>query len=116
MGRCKNCGARDGVLNGCARGKQRYHCKDCGYNFVESDVPREPTLEVKRALAVLLYSLGKASFGFLGKLFGVSRTTAYNWVRREAEGLPDPAIAQDIQEIEFDEMWLFLQSKKTTGG
>ena len=116
MGMCKNCGARDGVLNGRVRGKQRYQGKGYGYNFVEGDGHRAPTLEVKRALAVLLYSLGKASFGFLGKLFGVSRTTAYNWVRREAEGLPDPAIAQDIQEIEFDEMWPFLHSKKTTGG
>jgi len=109
---CKQCGARDGVLKGHVRGKQRYYCKCCGHNFVEGDERREPTLEVKRALAVLLYSLGKASFGFIGKLFGVSRTTAYNWIRREAEGLPAPEVASSIQEIEFDEMWHFLQSKK----
>lgn len=113
---CKNCGAKSGVLNGWVRGKQRYHCHGCGYNFVEGDGRREPTLEVKRALAVLLYSLGKASFGFIGKLFGVSRTTAYNWIRREAEGLPDPKVGSSIHQIEFDEMWHFLQSKKTSAG
>lgn len=113
---CKKCGARDGVLNGHVRGKQRHQCKRCGLNFVEGDARRAPTVEMKRALAVLLYSLGKASFGFIGKLFGVSRTTAYNWIRREAEGLPDPEVGSSIQEIEFDEMWHFLQSKKTNGG
>lgn len=37
------------------------------------------------ALAVVLSALSKASFGFLGKLFRVSRTTAYHWIRAEAE-------------------------------
>ena len=65
---------------------------------------------------MLLNSLGKASLGCLGKLHGVSQTTAYYLVRWEAERLSDSAIPQDIQEIEFDEMSQFLQPKPTTGG
>jgi hypothetical protein len=59
-----------------------------------------------------LYSLGKASFGFLAKLFGVSRTTTYYWIRDAAVLIDEPPIDADIQEIAFDEMWHFLQSKK----
>jgi hypothetical protein len=59
-----------------------------------------------------LYSLGKSSFGFLGKLFGVSRTTTYYWIRQAASSRDAPTIAPAIQEIEFDGMWHFIQSKK----
>ena len=65
---------------------------------------------------MILYSLGKASFGFLGKLFGVSRSLTYRWIKAEAEALPEPNISNDIREIEFDEMWHFIQSKKTKNG
>jgi transposase len=63
-----------------------------------------------------LYSLGKSSFGFLGKLFGVSRTTTYYWVRQVAATIDEPTIAHDVQAIDFDEMWHFLQSKKENSG
>ena len=65
---------------------------------------------------MILYALGKASFGFLGKLFGVSRTTAYHWIRAEAERIGEPKVAGDIREMEFDEMWHFIGSKKTSDG
>jgi transposase len=63
-----------------------------------------------------LYSLGKSSFGFLGKLFGVSRTTTYDWIRQAAETIAEPPIAHDVQAIDFDEMWHVLQSKKANSG
>jgi transposase len=63
-----------------------------------------------------LYSLGKSSFGFLGKLFGVSRTTAYYWICQAAETITEPTIDHNIQTIDFDEMWHFLQSKKENSG
>jgi transposase-like protein len=34
---CKNFKSEQVVKNGIVRGKQRYKCKECGYNFVESD-------------------------------------------------------------------------------
>ncbi len=34
----------------------------------------------------------------------------------EAESLPEPVISNEIKEIEFDEMWHFIQSKKTKYG
>ena len=82
--------------------------------FVEGNGRGEPMLW--RALAMLLKSLGKASLGYLGKLHGVSQTTAYYLVRWEAERWSHPAIPQDIEEIKFDEMSQFLQPKPTTGG
>ena len=113
---CKNCKKTNVIKNGFVRNKQRYQCQTCGYNFVLGDARHPHTTEIKKALSIILYSLGKASFGFLAKLFGVSRTTTYYWIRDAAALIDEPSIDADIQEIEFDEMWHFLQSKKRKFG
>jgi hypothetical protein len=104
------------MKNGIVRGKARYRCKDCHYNFTEGDERVKEDLVIKRALAIILYSLGKASFGFLGKLFGVSRSIPYRWIKGEAEKITEPRISGEIKEMEFDEMWHFIGSKKTKSG
>lgn len=116
MSNCKNCQSVKVVKNGIVRKAQRYRCKDCGYNFIAGDRRSNRDTEVKKALSVILYSLGKVSFGFLGKLFGVARSTTYKWIRVTAEVTPEPDIANSIKEISFDEMWHFVQSKKTKSG
>ena len=113
---CKRCQSESIIKNGIVRGKPRYKCKSCGYNFIEGDGRFNESLIVKKALAVILYSLGKASFGMLGKIFGVDRSLTYRWIRDEAEKLPDPVVSGEISEMEFDEMWHFIGSKKTTNG
>ena len=116
MTMCKHCGSMDSVKHGQTRGKQRYRCKRCARHLVEGDERIKESLVVKRALAIVLYSLAKASFGMLGKVFGVSRSLAYRWIRNEAEALSEPEVPGDIREMEFDEMWHFLGSKKTSSG
>ena len=116
MTTCKRCHSAKAVKNGVVREKPRYKCKDCGYNFVNGDDRMKDSLVVKKALAVILYSLGKASFGMLGKIFGVSRSLTYRWIAQEASRLPEPSVPGDIREMEFDEMWHFVGSKKTKNG
>ncbi len=73
MTQCKQCASTQKVKNGKVRGKQRYRCKHCGYNYVEGDERLNASLVVKKALAILLYAIGKSSCGMLGTIFGVSR-------------------------------------------
>lgn len=113
---CKRCESKRAVKNGEVRGKQRYRCKECGLNFIEGDGRVNESLVVKKALAVILYSLGKASFNMLGKIFGHSPSLLYRWIVEEMAKLPEPAISGDIKEMEFDEMWHFIGSKKTNSG
>ena len=117
--KCKKCGSEAIVLNGKVRNKQRYLCKDCKYNFVEGDLrsKNSPQDVAKRALAVLLCSMCKASFNFLGtKVFDVSPTTIMNWIKDYADGIEMSQIPGDIEEIEFDEMWHFIGKKKEKFG
>ena len=115
---CKKCNHDKISKNGIVRNQQRYKCKSCKHNFVIGDRRsiKNPKLEIKQSLSVILYSLGKASFGFLGKLFNVNRSTTYRWIRNVAEDIEEPVISSSIKEIEFDEMWHFIHSKKTKNG
>lgn len=47
---CKNCKSEKVVRNGIVRGKQRYRCKECGYNFVEGDGRANEKIAAKKAM------------------------------------------------------------------
>ena len=113
---CKNCHSDNNTRNGKTRGKQRYKCKECGLNFVVGDERTSDSIIALKALVVLLYSLAKGSYGMLGKIFGRHRSLIYRWVKEAGLSLNEPVINGEIKEIEFDEMWHFINSKKTNFG
>ena len=113
---CPKCAHPQVSKNGHVQSVQRWKCRsrNCGYEFTRTTPRGEPA--AKHALALLLYSMGRASYGIIARVRAVSRTTVYRWVRQHAEQMPEPAIPLDIKEIEFDEMWHYLGSKKTHVG
>jgi len=116
MPECKNCKSGKVVKSGKVRRKQRYKCKECGYHFVIGDERTNEKIVALKALCVLLYSLGKGSYSMLGKLFGRNRSLIYRWIREAGINTDEPEINGEITEIEFDEMWHFIQSKKENFG
>jgi len=116
MPECKNCKTKKVVKSGKVRGKQRYKCKECGYNFVIGDERTNEKILALKALCVLLYSLAKGSYNMMGKLFGRNRSLIYRWIREAGISTEEPAIDGEITEIEFDEMWHFIESKKRNFG
>ena len=88
--------------------RKHYKCKVCGLNFVAGDKRVKADTAIKRAFAVILYSLGKSSYGFIAKLFGVTPPAVQKWLKREADLIGDPEIPATIKEMEFDEMWHFI--------
>ena len=113
---CKNCKSERVVKSGCVRNKQRHKCKDCGYYFVIGDDRTNEKIKALKALCVLLYSLGKGSYNMLGKLLNRNRSLIYRWIREAGINTEEPTINGEITQIEFDEMWHFIQSKKTNFG
>ena len=78
--------------------------------------PRRGVNPAMRSLAVVLYAFAGASMGKIARLCGVSTVAVLKWVRAAglAVGLPDPAAASDI--VLIDEMWHFVNGKKTRFG
>ena len=69
-----------------------------------------------KALAVLLYALGNVSQGMIGKLLGVSHVAVYKWVRAAGEAAPTPSATPSSGIVQIDEMWHFVEGKKTRFG
>ena len=113
---CKNCKSERVVKGGKVRGKQRYKCKECGYFFVNGDERTNEKIAALKALCVLIYSLGKGSYNMMGKLFGRNRSLIYRWIREAGLNTAEPTINGEITQIEFDEMWHFIQRKKENFG
>jgi hypothetical protein len=54
------------------------------------------------------------SYNLFGKIFGRNRSLIYRWIREAGLRAAEPAIDSEITQIEFDEMWHFIESKKET--
>lgn len=116
MPECKNCKSEKIVRNGIVRQKQRYRCKECGYNFVEGDGRTNEKIAAKKAMCVILYSLGKASYNMLAHIFDTWPSLVYRWIKDAGAKLPDQEVSGEITQMEFDEMWHFIGNKKTSFG
>jgi transposase-like protein len=108
---CKHCQSGQFVRNGTVRGgEQRYRCKRCGFTFIAGDDRKSPSLPVKRALAIILYSLRAASFGRLSHIFGVSRSLIHSWVNTQETSIPPREVKGTIEEMVSDEMLQFINA------
>ena len=116
MAICKKCGSERTVKSGVVGGRQRYQCKECGCNFREGDRRTDEKVAAKKALCILLYGMAKGSFRMMGRILGVDHTLVYRWIRAFGESLPEPKVSGDIRQMEFDEMWHFIGSKKESFG
>ena len=104
--RCKKCGSDQFIKSGKIRSQQRYKFKICSCNFIIGD-----KREKLYPLAILLYGIGKASSGFIAKLFKVISVAVMKLIKRETDKMPDPEICSSIKEVSFDEMWHFVEQK-----
>ena len=113
---CKKCGSEKVVKSGIVADKQRYKCKECGGNFREGDNRTNDKIATKKAMCILLYSMGKGSYRMLGRILGIDHTLVYRWIKEFGESLPEPEVSGEIKQMEFDEMWHFIGSKKENFG
>ena len=116
MAICKNCKSASVVKNGFVRGKQRFRCKDCLFNFVEGDARTNEKIAAKKAMCIILYSLGKGSFNMLAHIFDTWPSLVYRWIMEAGAKLPETRVSGGIRQMEFDEMWHFIHSKKENFG
>jgi transposase len=116
MATCKKCGSEQAVKNGIVGGRQRYRCRECGCNFREGDNRTNEKVAAKKVPCVLLYGMAKGSFRMIGRILGTDHTRVYRWIRKFGQSLPAPQVQGEIKEMEFDEMWHFVGSKKQTLG
>ena len=112
---CPKCRHRETVKNGKVSGKQRHKCKGCSYQFTRCDKVCRPEKVINTALK--LYVLGLSMRG-IARLLGVSAPAVLYWIRTRGTplaGKPQPEEGETVV-LELDEMWHFLEKKRTSSG
>ena len=115
MLRCKHCSSKHAVKNGKIRGKQRFRCRKCSFNFVEGDLRTNEQITTKKAMLILLYALGKAPFHLLARLFDSWPSQVYRWMLQAGLSLSEQKVAGTVKEMELDEMWHLVQERTRFG-
>ena len=112
--KCKHCGQENSTKAGHIRGHQRYKCCACERHFTDTP-PRGKPAAVKD-FALYMYTLCNASLGMIGRTLGVSNVAVLKWVRAAASKLERPKVETGSTVIMVDEMWHFVNGKKTRFG
>ena len=116
---CIHCGSHEYCKNGKTKGKQRYRCNACGYNF--TNMHGRGYSPDKRLAALKLYKEG-LGFSAIARFLAVSDVTVLNWVRGAGEKIKElllaqtPATIDGMDVIEIDEMWHYTQKNSTNYG
>jgi transposase len=109
---CKRCNSDKILKNGKRDKKQCYICKECRHQFL-TDKPRHSQQE--ESLAILLYCTG-LSFRAIARILKYNPSTIMRWIHKYSnKNFKKPTPTGELV-IELDEMWHFLQSKKTSFG
>ena len=79
LNQCPKCNSTKQTKSGIVQGRQRYRCKDCGYNFtVQKLGKRIDDYYVVKALQ--LYVEG-VSYREIERILGISHVSVMNWVK-----------------------------------
>jgi transposase-like protein len=117
VNRCTKCQSANIVKNGKTKaGRQKYHCKVCNaYGTINPSVPYTP----ERKAEILRAYHERSSLRGIERTFGVARQTVAKWLKDKADSLPimpplEEAHPGDV--LELDELWSFVEAKKTNDG
>ena len=114
MLKCKKCGSEKYVKSGHVRGYQRYRCKACNCQFTETKARGvSPAL---KQLAIVLYAHCGVSMLGVSKILKVSVVAVLKWIKKSADMIEEPKTSHKAEIVQIDEMWHFVNGKKTLYG
>ena len=92
-------------------GSQRFHCGPCQRRYTPNPKERGYAPELHKQ-AVQLY-LERMSFRAIARVLGVNHQTVINWINAHIATLPDdPPAPKEVEVIEMDELYTFVEAKK----
>jgi len=111
---CKKCGGKHYVKAGKVSGEQRYKCKDCGCQFVPS---RHKGRSANTKIVALFLYVSGLSLRTISRVVKTDLHAVYRWILDYGRAnYEKPAPSGDAVEVELDEMWHYLRSKKQKSG
>ncbi len=113
MNQCHHCGSAALIKAGHnASGSQRFQCKHCQRHSTFAP-QRNGYDDEYREQALKLYLAGNG-LRRIGHLLHVTHQTVANWIRQYHHSQPAAPRPADAETIELDELFTFVQNKKTS--
>lgn len=112
---CPKCESTKIIKSGVVKERQRYSCKNCGYNFTVSKLGKgiDPYFVTK---ALQLYIEG-VSYREIERLLGISHVSVMNWVRKYKVKAPENSDYRPTYKIfTYQEMLEFMQNREKLKG
>ncbi len=94
-----------------AVGSQRYKCQHCKVRYTPQPKERGYADGV-RLQAIRMYVDG-LNYRRIGRHLNVHHTSVINWVKAFAAQLPDAPLPEELHTIELDELFSFIETKKS---
>ena len=92
-------------------GSQRYRCYFCKCNYTPLKKPQGYSQAVRQK-AIQMYIDG-AGLRRTARQLGVHHQSVANWVKEQAEQLPEAPLPGEVKTAEFDEIFTYIGDKKT---
>ena len=92
-------------------GSQRYKCQHCQKKYTPEPKARGYSKSL-REMALKMYLEG-INFRRIGRLLNVHHQSVINWVNAYADEFPDAPVPEQTEDVEMDELFTFIGSKKT---
>lgn len=112
--KCPRCGGEKRSKNGFMKGKQRYLCKGCGYNYTRGKYYKYYSDEEKKE--ALRYHNEGIGFRRIERLLGMSHMSVINWVKKAAEQIQEIVEERKtegkVEVLELDELSTILKKRK----
>ena len=83
---CPKCASQNHVKSGVINNRQRYRCKDCGYNFTVSKLGKE--IDSYYVIKALQLYIEGVSYREIERILGVSHVSVINWVKKYGLKVP----------------------------
>jgi len=90
---------------------QRYKCQHYQKKYTPEPKARGYSKSL-REMALKMYLEG-INFRRIGRLLNVHHQSVINWVNAYAEEFPDAPVPEEAEDVEMDELFTFIGSKKT---
>ncbi len=113
MMKCPSCKAstRQHKIGFTTAQSQRYKCQYCQKKYTPEPKPRGYPKNLRQQ-ALKMYLEG-INFRRIGRLLNVHHQSVINWVNAYAEELPEAPVPEKTEDVEMDELFTFIGSKKT---
>ena len=92
-------------------GSQRFKCQLCGKRYAPDPTPQGHPEETRQK-AVQMY-LDGMSFRCIGRHLRVSPQSVANWVNAHVAQLPAAPEPAQVETVEMDELFTFIEDKKS---